>query len=209
MPFASYSSAADVARAHHILIRSEPFVEPLPTTLSPAFRDELTFTLTEVPTSSSEPSACETLIYPLLREVWKPWRHTLTLWSHEPIHYDADLTGTPDYMVARRSPYGPFVTDMPYLLVVEAKRDDYLRGWGQCLAALVACQKINKVPGQTLYGMTTNGRAWEMGRLTGSAFTTDTRPFSLADLDTLAAAVNYLMAQCHAQVVANPLPSAG
>ncbi len=45
----------------------------------------------------------------------------------------------------------------PYLLVVEAKRDDFVGGWAQCLAALVAAQKINKRTNQVLFGIVTNG----------------------------------------------------
>ena len=110
-------------------------------------------------------AACEALIYPLLRETWKSYRETLTLWSHQPLSYDEELSGAPDYMLPRRSPLGPLIPDQPYLLVVEAKKDDFTRGWGQCLAAMLAAQKVNNLKEQTEYGITTNGRVWECGRL--------------------------------------------
>src|SRR5438045_3856959 len=121
MPFNSFATDVDVVRRHNLQYRRADFVVQLPFQVGDPFRAELAITLTEVPFSSSEPSACETLIYPWLREVWKAYREHLTLWSHEPIHFDEDLCGTPDYFVARRSPLGPFVPDLPYLLVVEAK----------------------------------------------------------------------------------------
>ncbi len=31
----------------------------------------------------------------------------------------------------------------PLLSVMEAKKEDFEMGWGQCLAELIACQKIN------------------------------------------------------------------
>src|SRR5438552_13235358 len=138
MPFTSYATIADVARAHHIQVQRAEFVIPGPGPLSEYFRAELAFTLSEVAYDGSEYAACETLIYPFLREVWKPFRDVLTLWSHQPLYFDDDLSGVPDYLVARRSPLGPLVQDMPYLLVVEAKKDDFPRGWAQCLAAMLA-----------------------------------------------------------------------
>ena len=205
MPFTSYATVADVAKAHHIHFHKAEFLQPVPATLSDYFRSELAFTLSEVAFDSAESVACETLIYPLLREVWKPFHETLTLWGHQPIEYDKDLCGVPDFIVARRSPLGPFIFDMPYLLVVEAKRDDFVRGWGQCLAAMLAAQKLNKLPEQTLYGVATNGLGWQFGQLLGDVFTQDVRLFSLKDPDILAAALNFLLTRCRDQVAGQSL----
>jgi hypothetical protein len=191
---------ADVARAYQIHCQRAGFITPVPATLSEYFRSELAFTLQEVPFDGSEYAASETLIYPLLREVWKPFHASLTLWSHEPIRYDDDLNGTPDYMVARRSPLGAFILDVPYLMVVEAKQDNFPIGWAQCLAAMLAAQKINQLQEQMIYGISTNGRGWEFGKLRGDEFVQDPRPFSLQDLDHLAAAINFVLKQCHDQV---------
>ena len=200
MPFPNYQSAADVARPFRIHCRRDNFVTPLPTPLSGHFRAELDFTLREVPFDGSEAAACETLIYPFLREVWRAYIETLTLWSHQSIAYDADLSGVPDYLVARRSPLGPFILDQPYLLVVEAKKDDFTRGWGQCLAAMLAAQKLNDIPEQTVYGITTNGQVWQFGQLHAEAFAQDPRSFTLEDVDHLGAALHFVFAQCHEQV---------
>jgi len=95
-------------------------------------------------------------------------RDALTLWSHVPLTWDADLCGVPDYLVTRRSPLGPMIFDPPYVfLVIEAKKDDFARAWGQCLAAMLAAQKLNPAADRTLFGATTNGRSWEFGRLRG------------------------------------------
>src|SRR5436309_8001982 len=90
--------------------------------------------------------------------------------------------------------------DRPYLLVVEAKKDDFSRGWGQCLAAMLAAQKLNAQPDHPIYGITTNGRFWEFGKLTGSALILNGRPYILEDLEALCAAVNALFDQCRQQV---------
>lgn len=197
MPFANYQSVADVARPFRIHVRRANFVVPHLAVLSDYFRAELDFTLREVPFDGSEAAACETLIYPFLREVWRPYLDALTLWSHQPIAYDTDLSGVPDYLLARRSPLGASILDQPYLLVVEAKKDDFVRGWGQCLAAMLAAQKLNDLPDQTIYGITTNGQVWQLGQLYGDVFTQDLRAFTLEDVDSVGAALHFVFAQCH------------
>src|SRR2546421_9260351 len=87
MPFANYQSVADVARPFRIHFRRENFVRPLPAPLSDYFRSELDFTLREVPFDDSESAACETLIYPFLREVWRGDLGAVNLLEHPP-HYD-------------------------------------------------------------------------------------------------------------------------
>lgn len=207
MPFTSYVSLEQAARAYRIQCRRAEFIEPLPTILSDHFRSELEFTLSEVPFERSEYGACENLIYPLLRAVWKPFHEVLTLWGHEPLAYDEDLSGVPDYQVSRRSPLGPFIRELPCLLVIEAKKDDFARAWGQCLAAMLAAQKLNNLPEQIVFGIATSGRFWEFGQLRRDLFTQEVRGFSLRDLDDLAGAIHFTLAQCRAQVVGEPCPA--
>lgn len=204
MPFASYAAIGDVIKAHHVVYREVDFVEPLALTPSESLRTELAFAHAHVSLDSSEFAVCENLIYPILREVWKYYTDDLALWSHMPVYYNPDLSGTPDYVLARRSPLGKVVFDKPYLLVVEAKKDDPSRGWGQCLATMLAAQKLNELPEQTLYGITTNGRSWEFGKLQATTFTRDHRLYLLQDLDHLCGAVRYVFEQCRQQLVGQP-----
>lgn len=135
MPFTSYTSVSDVAHAHRISCEHAGFPPPAPVQLSHEFQSELALTMRELPFESSDSAVREMLIYPLLREVWKPFCKVLTLWSHQPIVYDEDLSGTPDYVVSRRSPLGHVVFDPPCcLVVVQAQSDGFERGWGNCLA---------------------------------------------------------------------------
>jgi hypothetical protein len=201
MPFASYSSRSDVARAYRITLVRDTFVEPLPMAVPDVLRAEIAFAQRQVGFDSSEFAACENLIYPILKEVWRAaYLNDLQIWSHIPLNFDADLSGIPDYFVARRSPLGVVVVEEPYLLVVEGKKDDFERGWGQCLAAMLAAQKLNGQPNQVLYGIVTNGVVWECGKLRGTHFVQDLQQFTLSDLDRLCAAVNYLFAQCREQL---------
>ena len=200
MPFANYVSIADVARAYQITLRDEKFVTPLERPVSEILRQQLAFAENFAAYNSSEWAVCEYLIHPLLNEVWKSYTDDLMLWSHVPLTYDADLSGTPDYLVARKSPLGRWLLDQPYLVVVEAKRDDAERGWSQCLAALLAAQKLNNIPELALYGIATNGRSWEFGKLEGSTFTRDFLPFSLRNIEDLCGAVHFVFERCRSQL---------
>jgi hypothetical protein len=204
MPFASYTSIGNVARAYQIILRQAAFVVPSAQPVSEYLRRELAFAQNHVAFDSSEAAVCENLIYPVLKEVWRSYTDDLMLWSHMPLNYDTDLSGTPDYFVARQSPLGRWVLDQPYVLVVEAKRDDFTRGWAQCLAAMLAAQKLNGLPEQTLYGITASNRVWEFGQLRATTFTQDGRPFTLHDLDELCGAVHYVFEQCRRQLVVQP-----
>ena len=61
---------------------------------------------------------------------------------------------------------------------------------GQCLAELVAAQKINDDPAFPVYGIVTDGTLWQFGKLIGDTFTQNRTDFVLADLPTLFGAVD-------------------
>jgi hypothetical protein len=207
MPFGSYQSIADVARTHRITCTAVNFVVPmrLPA-IADSLKEILDFALKVVPFGASEFAARENLIYPVLREVWKHYLDDFTLWNHEPLVYDEDLSGTPDYFLAKKSPLGHVVVDQPYLLVIEAKRDDFTRGWGQCLAAMLAAQKLNAPTDHVVYGIVTTGRFWQFGKLGGATFTQDLRDFTLSNLDELCAAIRFVFEQCRLQLAGQAAP---
>ncbi|MFM8005791.1 MAG: hypothetical protein ACKO86_12795, partial [Dolichospermum sp.] len=83
-----------------------------------SFKEELDLLFTDGVIDNSEDAICENLIYPVLKEVWKPYRSKLTLWSHEALAYDEDLSGIPDYTVTQRNSLSTIVFDKPYFLIV-------------------------------------------------------------------------------------------
>jgi hypothetical protein len=204
MLFTDYATIGDVALAYQITLHGEKFVMLRERPISDRLREDLDFAENHVAYGRSETALRENLIYPILKEVWKSYLRELMLWSQEPLRYDANLAGVPDYMVSPLSPLGRFVVQPPYIVVIEAKRDDFERGWAQCLAALLAAQKLNNLPELTLYGTTTNGRFWEFGKLEGSTFTRDARSFSWSHLEEVYAALHYVFEQCQSQVLRLP-----
>ncbi|MDY6781191.1 MAG: hypothetical protein SW833_01320 [Cyanobacteriota bacterium] len=200
MSFSHYKSISTVAKAFQIKYNLSDFISEIDFPVAPAFQEELDLLFTDGVVDNSEDAICETLIYPVLKEVWKPYRKQLTLWSHQSLIYDENLSGKPDYMVAKRSPLGAIVFDKPYFLVVEAKQDKFEEGWGQCLAELIAVQKINDDLEQKIIGIVSNGKVWQFGQLQGDAFTRNKKFYTIQDLESLFASINYAFRQCQLQV---------
>ncbi len=92
--------------------------------------------------------------------------------------------------------------DQPYVLVVEAKKDDFDGGWAQCLAAMLAAQRLNDRPTRVVYGCVCNGWLWHFGKLEEGRLTQEIRQFVLSDLPGLFAAWNYIFAQAKEQALA-------
>lgn len=201
MSFSSYKSIGVVAKAFQIKYIRDNFITEIEFDVSDSFRNELELILNEGVFDNSEMAICETIIYPILKEVWKAYRRNFLLWSHQALTYDENLSGTPDYIVAKRSPLGTVVFDKPYFVVVEAKKEsDFTEGWGQCLAEMVAVQKINNDPGQRIFGVVSNGAIWQFGQLIADNFTQNKRFYTIQDLERLFAAVNYVFQQCELQL---------
>jgi hypothetical protein len=203
MSFQNFTSISTVARKYNLtLIREKLFdLAQIPPIEPDEFLQKiLEFELRHQPRPAAEHALCESLIYPLLRDTWM--RHpALRIWSHTPLAVDDELSGVPDYLVAPQSAQGLEELGPPLLAVVEAKREDFATGWGQCLAEMVAVQKLNAAGfPSTIYGIVTTGQIWEFGRLEGSHFNAHPFQLSLAQTDLLLGVLDYFFTQCEAQL---------
>ena len=95
---------------------------------------------------------------------------------------------------------GKVVFDKPFFVAVEAKKDDFTEGWGQCVAEMVAVQKINETEKITIFGIVSNGKIWEFGKLSDRSFTKNIKIYRISDLDELFAGINYVFEQCQLQL---------
>ena len=138
------------------MLRVEKFIQPIPYPVNEYLENRLELLLENAPVSVSEEAICEFLISPILQEIWLSYRDSLMMWSHASFGVEQPFMGYPDYFFSKRSPLGP-VRDQPYVLFMEAKRDDFDGAWAQCLSAMLAAQKINKYPEQTIFGGVSNG----------------------------------------------------
>lgn len=200
MSFSDYQSLEETLKEFQITYTEANFITGIEFPISDYFRQDLQLLLEDGAVDASEYAICENLVYPVLKEVWKNYRKKFTLWSHRYLNYNANLSGFPEYILARRSPLGKVVFDKPFFVLVEAKQDNFDAAWGQCLAEMVAAQRLNDNPKLTIFGITSNGDRWQFGKLEANFFTLNSIFYTIQELDKLFAAVNYIFYQCELQL---------
>ncbi|MBD6615641.1 hypothetical protein FNW02_07275 [Komarekiella sp. 'clone 1'] len=200
MAFSSYKTIGEVLKAFQVIYTEANFIGETKFNIPDYFREDLEFTMREGAVDCSEFAICENLISPVLKQVWKKYSSKFTLWSHYSLNYDDKLSGFPKYILAKRSPLGKVVFDKPYFILVEAKQDNFEAGWAQCLAEMIAAQRLNNEFSIIIFGIVSNGGVWQVSKLEREAFTRNILPYTIYELDKLFAAVNYVFQQCELQL---------
>jgi len=195
MAFSNYKNVAQVQKKFNIKYIEKEFVQLIHCPISPEFLADFEFVYEHIDTFTSEASRCETIIFPILKEVYKQYHTRLSLWIQKYISFDDDLHGAPDYLLASRSELGKKVLEDPLLAVVEAKKNDFEQGWGQCLAELVAIQKLNARTDHPYYGIVSDGNVWQFGKLVDSTFIKEPTNYTLDQLDEIFAALTFVFDQ--------------
>jgi len=93
-------------------------------------------------TTSTEKARSEFIIAPILFELWLLHNREIGLLSGVEFNIDEaqGLKGVCDYIITR-SPEQLFVK-APVLMVAEAKNEDMKRGYAQCMAEMIAAQRL-------------------------------------------------------------------
>jgi hypothetical protein len=195
MSFNDYKSISQVQAEFRIKYQEENFILHQEYNVPSEFIEEFEFNQRNLDVFSSEASRCEIVIFPILREVYKKYHQEISLWVQKPIAYSDKLNGTPDYVISRKSELGKTFLESPLLIVAEAKKNDFEQGWGQCLAELVAAENINADSKLPVYGIVTDGRLWEFGKLTENVFTKNILGFTIDELTALFGALDFVFQQ--------------
>ncbi|MEY2976820.1 MAG: hypothetical protein ACO3NK_17115 [Prochlorotrichaceae cyanobacterium] len=193
MSFSQFKTIADVQKIYNIKYQEASFIKAIDIEVPPGLIEDLQFNQEYIDVFSSEAARSELIISPLLRSVYKNHRQNYSFWIQKSIEFDQDLCGTPDYMFSKRSALGKTVLETPIVIIVEAKKNDFEHGWGQCLAELVASQKLNDDPDKSIYGVVTDGNLWQFGYLCTTVFTKDDHNYTIDNLKTLYGALDYLV----------------
>ncbi|NEO79146.1 hypothetical protein [Moorena sp. SIO4G3] len=225
MAFSDFKTIADVQKHYQIKYEEGTFIVSQDTEPPEIFLKDLEFYKETIDVFSSEASRSEIIISPLLRELYKKYYQTYAFWIQKSIFYDQVLSGTPDYIFSTKSELGKTVLEKPLVIIldavahggnpqdraaslIEAKKNDFQQGWGQCLAELVASQKIlgalsvgelnsPRVAPQDIqrpvYGIVTDGNLWQFGRLQRDIFTQNIENFTIDKLSRLYGALDYLI----------------
>ena len=202
MAFSDYKNLAQVQKEFGIKYEEEDFILAHAVPPTPEFVAEFEFTRENIDVYTSEASRTELIISPILRAVYKHYHERYSFWIQKSITYNEKLNGTPDYMIATKSALGKTVLELPLVVLVEAKRNDFEQGWGQCLAEMIAAQKLNDKAAQTVYGIVSDGELWKFGKLLQDTFTGNLEGFTVANLPRLFGALHFIF-----QAIARPTNS--
>ena len=192
MAFSDYKTISQVQKEFGITYKEENFIVAQDNEPSVTFWKEFEFNRENIDVYTSEASRTDLIITPILREVYKQYHDKYSFWIQKSITYNDKLSGTPDYIIATRSALGKTVLELPLIIVVEAKKNDFEQGWGQCLAELVTAQKINDDASIVVHGIVTDGELWKFGKLMGNTFTSNIEGYTVGDLPKLFGAINYV-----------------
>jgi len=193
MAFSDYKTISQIQKEFGIKYQEENFIQIQPFEASQAFLEDIKFNLENIDVYTSEASRTELIVTPILLEVYKKYYEKYSFWIQKYITYTDKLSGTPDYMIATKSPLGKTVLDTPLIVIVEAKKNDFEQGWGQCLAELVAAQKINEDNLLPVYGIVTDGELWKFGKLIDTTFTKNIDGYTVTALSKLLGAIDFIL----------------
>lgn len=158
------------------------FAEVPAINLRPEFRAQLHEHVPLALAVSSEKARSELIIAPVLLEIWRMTGQKVGFFSG--VLFDVDKTqgldGFCDYILTR-TPRQLFI-EAPVVMLVEAKNEDMKRGYGQCLAEMLAAQKFNTADGHgdaPVYGAVTTGERWKFLELSGTTAHIDSADYYL------------------------------
>lgn len=200
MPFSDFKQLSTVLKQFQLKYQEDDIRIWKKLTVPASLKADIDFNISELAYDGSEAIICETMIFPVLKEVWKPFTKDIMLWSHQSMDFDAILSGTPDYLFAKKSALGKIVMDKPLVAIVEAKKDDFTGGWGQCAAEMYTAQQINKNEDLKIFGVVSNGRFWEFGTLQNQTFTKFRQISEINDLDELFSILTHILKICQGQI---------
>ena len=162
MGFSQFKSEIEVARRFNLRTDYRPFVQTLALKNIPKYKfEEIKENFKDPLSFLSEAATCEDIIKPILKVLDKCYPD-FRVWSHVQYSVDPenDLTGIPDFLVARTTQIRGEL-GVPPLCVVEAKKADWDQGWAQALAEMYAAS----IQGATMcYAAVTTGAEWQFGQ---------------------------------------------
>jgi hypothetical protein len=134
---------------------------------------------------NTEKARSESIIMPILGEAKRNAGLPANILSG--VAFDVDrtsgLTGFCDYLISRSDEL--YYIKAPIVAVVEAKKEDLVKGLGQCAAEMVAIRMYNEselAPIPVVYGCVTSGTNWRFLKLVGSTLSIDRTEYLVQDL---------------------------
>jgi hypothetical protein len=132
----------------------------------------------------TEKARSELIISPVFVELKKQTDNKISIFSGIELNADKKLklTGECDFLISR-SPQQMFLQS-PIVVAVEAKRQDFEKGYVQCIAEMYAARLINEREGnpiERVYGTVTTGDVWRFLMLEGDKALIETVSFDIRE----------------------------
>ena len=136
----------------------------------------------------TEKARSELIVVDVLVELREHFERRISFFSGIDFNVDAEdgLIGVCDFLVSL-SP-SQFSLRAPVILLVEAKKDDFLVGLGQCVAEMVAAQRFNAEEENNIaciYGTITSGINWLFLKLEGKKLYIDMNAYHISQCDII------------------------
>lgn len=200
MKFSDFQSFEQVIAKYPLTVRQERFLPEVRAELPGLFLENLGFSLDMKAVEESETFFAENFVFPFLQQAWKRHRK-LKLWSHKTLALNGELIGEPDYLIsALAEGVIERLINKPLLAVTEAKKEDFMKGWAQCLVEMIACQKINQKDDLVIYGIVSTGMVWEFGKLSGNVFIKHPLAYSISEPEKVLGLIDFVFAECEKQL---------
>jgi hypothetical protein len=200
MAFSDYKTYESVqAKYPQIVVNSSIFIPKLQEIdVQISLQEEIDINLLTY--RSNEFYATENLVSPVLRAAWRKYITEINMWTHQALKYDSDLSGVPDFMFTNLDKKQYEIMSYPIITSVEAKAENFVEGWSQCIVQMLACQKINTKPNVIIFGIVTTGKQWEFGKLEGNIVTKNTTGCGIDNLPKLMTILDYLLSEAKKQL---------
>ena len=136
----------------------------------------------------TEKASSELIVADILVELREKFEHRISFFSGIDFSVDAEsgLTGVCDFLISL-SPT-QFHLEAPIIVLVEAKKDNPVLGFGQCVAEMLAAQRFNAEKQNDLpcvYGAATTGTVWQFLKLEGQKLYIDRAIYSIGQCDKI------------------------
>ena len=146
----------------------------------------------------TEKASSELIVADILVELRENFEHRISFFSGIDFSVDAEsgLTGVCDFLVSL-SPT-QFHLEAPIIVLVEAKKDNPVLGFGQCVAEMLAAQRFNAERGNDLpciYGAGTTGTMWQFLKLEAQRLYIDSAIYSIGQCDKILGILSSMVEQ--------------
>ena len=146
----------------------------------------------------TEKASSELIVADILVELREKFEQRISFFSGIDFSVDVEngLTGVCDFLISL-SPT-QFHLEAPIIVLVEAKKDNPVLGFGQCVAEMLAAQRFNAEKGNDLpciYGTATTGTMWQFLKLEAQKLYIDRAVYSIGQCDKILGVLSSMVEQ--------------